>query len=90
MAQKATVALFHEVSDEEQVIVISGFTVHDYISLAREINTPVCSPTVLKWLCQDTASIENNTINWHSKPKANVVGFDRIQASYCIKLEEVQ
>ena len=47
MAQKATVVMFHEVKDEDQVIVIRGFSTQDYATMAREINDPVCSPKVL-------------------------------------------
>ena len=90
MVQKATVVMFHEVKDEDQVIVIRGFSTQDYATMAREINDPVCSPKVLQWVWEDHCYMEEDKVRWLSRPKANVSVIDKRYIEFCIKLEEVQ
>jgi hypothetical protein len=90
MAQKATVVMFHEVNDEAQVIVIRGFSVQDYATMAREINNPVCSLDVLNWIWREHAYIVEDKIKWISKAKTNISVFDVQHIEFCIKLEEIQ
>lgn len=90
MAQKATVVMFHETKDDDQVIVIRGFSTQDYATMAREINDPVCSLDLLTWVWEDHAYIVDGKIKWLSKAKANISAIDARHIEFCIKLEEVQ
>ncbi len=90
ITQKATVVKFHELKDDDQVIIIRGFSVQDYATMAREINDPVCSLEVLNWVWEDHAYIEDDRIKWRSKAKADLSDIVARHTEFCIKLEEVE
>ena len=91
MKQKATLVRLHETKPNDQIIVIPSFSAHEYASMVREINNPVCSKDMLIWLWPEQVYFVDGELVWVTNSMSSYGDFYSLNGvEFCIRVEEVQ